>query len=211
MTERVQIHEPFHDAAQQHEADMLGMYVFLATEIMLFGGLFATIYVTRALNPQEVVEASKRMHVGIGAVNTAVLLTSSLLVALAVVAARAGRARRVVLLLGGAVLLGLLFLGLKIYEYSLEYADGLLPVLSDPGRYSGPVEHHFLNLYLAATGLHAVHLTIGLLLLSGLAWRIGRAGLTLPHRAVTVEACGLYWHFVDVVWVFLFPALYLVR
>lgn len=211
MAERVNLHEPYSEAGQQHEADMLGMYVFLASEIMLFGGLLAVIFVIRALHMHDVVTASKKMHLWIGAANTAVLLTSSLCVALAVVAARAGRARRTAFLLSGAIGLGLVFLGLKGLEYTLEYRDGLLPVPGVRTHFSGPVEELFMNLYLIATSLHALHLAIGICLLSFFAWRIGWSRLFLPGRAVSVEVTGLYWHLVDVIWVLLFPALYLAR
>ncbi|OHV80981.1 cytochrome c oxidase subunit 3 [Ensifer sp. LCM 4579] len=211
MSENVQRHEPYRDARQQHEADMMGMYVFLSTEVMLFGGIFLAIFVLRLQHPEAFVEASKRMHVFIGAFNTAVLLTSSLAVAIAVHGARQGAARLSTALFGGAAGLGVVFLGLKALEYRKEYEDGLLPVVSDPGRFSSPIEHLFMNLYLVATALHATHLAIGILLLAGLAWRIGRGNLKLPERAIVVVICGLYWHFVDVVWVFLYPVLYLAR
>jgi cytochrome c oxidase subunit 3 len=187
------------------------MYVFLGTEIMLFGGVFAAIFVARLLHPAEVVEASKRMHLFVGAINTAVLLTSSLAVALAVLSARAAMARRSAAFLVGAALLGLTFLGLKAFEYSEEYREGLLPIFSDTPRFSSPAEQLFMNLYLLATGLHAVHVTIGIALLAGLAVRLARNSLRLPNRTIVVETCGLYWHLVDVIWVFLYPALYLAR
>jgi cytochrome c oxidase subunit 3 len=211
MTERVELHEPFRDARQQHAADMMGMYIFLASEAMLFGGLFLVIYVARIVHPREVVEASRQMHVFIGAANTAVLLTSSLLVALAVHAARAAMRSRAVVLLAGAAVLGLVFLGLKAFEYFQEYRDGVFPVLSDFGHFPNPTERLFMDIYLVATGLHAVHVAIGMALLSGLAMRLGRRSIELPRRAVVVEVCGLYWHLVDVIWVFLYPALYLAR
>jgi cytochrome c oxidase subunit III len=211
MSERVMLHEPFHAHRQQHEADMMGIYIFLATELMLFGALLAVIFMVRVLHPHEVVEASKRMHVFIGAINTALLLTSSLAVALAVNAARAAMTRRAAWFLAAAAVLGLGFLALKGWEYAKEYRDGLLPVNNALPGFSGPVEHLFMNLYLIATGLHAVHLTIGIALVAGLAGGLGRGALPLPGRAVVVESCGLYWHLVDVVWVFLYPALYLAR
>ncbi|MGF7163327.1 cytochrome c oxidase subunit 3 [Rhodoligotrophos appendicifer] len=211
MTDRVQLHEPYSDSGQQHEADMMGMSVFLASEIMLFGGLVIAILVIRYLHPAETVEASKSLHLWIGALNTVVLLTSSLLVALGVTAARAASAWWTTRCLFGVAILGLVFLGLKTYEYSLEYADGVLPVLSDPPRFSGSIEHLFMNVYLMATGLHAVHVSIGIALLAGLAWRVGRGGLQLPQETVTIEVSGLYWHLVDVIWVFLYPILYLAR
>ena len=100
---------------------------------------------------------------------------------------------------------------MKGYEYGLEYRDGLLPAVSDPERFSRPVEHLFMDLYFIATGLHAVHVSIGILLLAGLAWRVWQGWLALPRRAVVVEISGLYWHLVDVIWVFLYPVLYLAR
>jgi cytochrome c oxidase subunit 3 len=203
--------EPYVDTAQQREAAILGMYIVLATEIMLFGGLFAAIAVARVLHPAEMVEASKRTHVFIGAANTAILLTSSLLVARAVAAARAGNARRAAGGLVGAAGLGLGFLALKAVEYGRERAEGLLPGLSEPERFARPAERLFMDLYLVATGLHAVHVTIGIAVLFVLALRLRLGRLALPRRAVVVETCGLYWHLVDIVWAFLFPALYLIR
>jgi cytochrome c oxidase subunit 3 len=211
VAERVSVHEPFRDAGRQHEADVTGMYIFLGTEMMLFGGLFAAIFVTRFLHPQDVVETSKRLHVVLGAVNTAILLTSSLSVALAVRAARAAARGRAAVFLILAAVLGAGFLGLKAYEYVSEYREGLLPLPALPLHVASPAGHLFLNLYLVATGLHALHLTIGIILIAALAFRIWQGWLPLPRRAIVAETCGLYWHFVDVVWVFLYPALYLVR
>lgn len=211
MTDRVQVHDPYQAAGQQHEADMMGMYLFLATELMLFGGLCIVIVIYRFMHPEEVVAASARLHLWIGAINTVVLLTSSLAVAAAVQAAEQARAGKSASWLVVAAGLGLCFLGLKAYEYHEEYKEGLLPVVSDPARFAGPVEHLFMNLYLFATSLHAVHLTIGIALVLGLAWRVWRGGVPLPRQAVTVEVSGLYWHLVDIVWVFLYPILYLAR
>jgi cytochrome c oxidase subunit 3 len=211
MTEHVQVHEPYGEAGQQHDADMMGMYLFLGTEIMLFGGLCAVILIYRNIHPEEVVAASRKLHLWIGAINTLVLLTSSLAVAAAVHAARAARHRSAAAWLATAALLGLAFLGIKGFEYFKEYQEGLLPLLSQPARFSGPVDQLFMNLYLFATSLHAIHLTIGIALVAGLAWRLYRYRLPLPRQAVTVEMTGLYWHLVDVVWVFLYPFLYLAR
>lgn len=202
---------PYVDAEQQRAASLMGMYVFLGSEIMLFGGLFAAALVIRLLYPHEVVEASKSLHVWIGAINTAVLLTSSLAVAMAVQAARAAQQRLTVALFVTAALLGVAFLAIKAIEYSLEYADGVLPGFSDPGRFTGRVDHLFMNLYLIATALHALHVTVGVLLLSGVATLVKRQTLQLPRRAIVVENTGLYWHLVDAIWVFLYPVLYLAR
>ncbi len=211
MTEPLRVREPFSEAGQQHEADMLGMYLFLATEIMLFGGLFAAIAVVRTLHPEAFVDASRRTHFYLGGLNTIILLTSSAAVALAVVAARKGTARRAAVRLAAAALLGLGFLALKALEYARESAEHLLPLPGAPTRFSGPAEQLFMNPYLIATGLYAVHVAIGVMLLAGLALRIASGRFSLRERAVTVELCGLYWHLVDVIWVFLYPALYLAR
>lgn len=202
---------PYVDAEQQRAAGLMGMYVFLGSEIMLFGGLFAAALVIRVVHPHEVVEASKSLHVWIGALNTAVLLTSSLAVAIAVHAARTAERRLVVILLAVAAALGVAFLAIKAFEYSLEYADGVLPGFNDPGRFTGRIDHLFMNLYLIATALHALHVTVGVVLLSGVAALVGSERLRLPRRSIVVENTGLYWHLVDAIWVFLYPVLYLAR
>jgi cytochrome c oxidase subunit 3 len=200
----------FEDIGQQRQASKLGAFIFLGTEVMLFGGLFAALLVMRLLHPAEVVEASKRLHFVVGGVNTLILLTSSLAVAIAVTAARDG-SRRSVLFLGAAALLGLGFLGVKAVEYAMEYREGLLPLFVPSPRFSGPVEHLFMNVYLVATGLHAVHVAVGVTLLAGTAVRLGVRSLPIPERAIVVEVVGLYWHLVDVIWVLLYPVLYLAR
>lgn len=211
MAERVEVHEPFADPAQQHAADMLGMYIFLASEIMLFGGLFAILFVCRLLHPQEIVAASKELHLWIGGINTAILLTSSLAVAIAVQMARRGSRRAVAVSLSAAAALGVGFLILKAIEYRLEYNDGLLPGFDTASKFASPATHLFMNIYLISTALHAVHLSIGILLLVGLVWKLLRRSLQVPKRASVIEVSGLYWHLVDVIWIFLYPALYLIR
>jgi cytochrome c oxidase subunit III len=200
----------FDDLEQQHEADTLGMWTFLATEVLFFGGLFAASVVYRGLYPAAWAEASHHTQFWLGTINTAVLLCSSLSMALSVDAAQAGRSRAVALLLALTALLGTAFLGVKAYEYYLEYADRLVPGLNFAfeGANAGPVRL-FFTLYFIMTGLHAVHLTIGIAImavLAVLAWR-GRFG---DGRYMPVEIAGLYWHFIDVVWVFLYPLIYLV-
>ena len=210
MTEPVTLRPPFTDREQQHAADLMGAYVFLGSEVMLFGGLFAAIALARVQHPAETVAASRALHLWIGAANTALLLTSSLAVALAVAAARLGRRGPAIRALLAAAGLGPGFLALKAVEYRAEYREGLLPVPGGDAALVEPAHRLFMTLYLVATGLHAVHLGIGLLLVLGLALRL-RRGLPLPGCGVTVEVCGLYWHLVDLVWVFLYPVLYLAR
>ncbi len=202
----VTLSEPFARRDQQREADFLGMYLFLASEIMLFGGIIALLFADRFRHPGAAEQAAARLDIWIGTANTAVLLTSSLLVALAVVAARAGRSRAVGAWLGGTVVLGLCFLGLKGVEYAKDFAEGVTPVLghATPGAL-------FINLYFVATVLHAVHLTIGISLMAWVGARVWIGKVRTPNQSIVIEMTGLYWHFVDVVWVFLFPLLYLPR
>ncbi|TWB12428.1 cytochrome c oxidase subunit 3 [Nitrospirillum amazonense] len=197
--------------ARQRETTLMGMYLFLGSEIMLFGGLFAVALALRLMHPQEIVAASKHLHYGIGAANTVVLLTSSLAVALAVAAAEAGKIKGTVVGLQAGAGLGIGFLALKAVEYVSEYHERLLPALAPPEAFANPAAHLFMDLYLIATSLHAVHVTIGVGLLAGLALRVHHRSLALPRQATGVEVVGLYWHLVDVIWIFLYPVLYLVR
>lgn len=192
---------------RQNDADHFGMLIFLATEVLIFGGVFAVAFALRAEHAEYAL-ASKQMHYWIGGINTAVLLTSSALVALMVEAVRAGRAKLAGWLLGGSIALGLVFLGLKFTEYALEYRDGVVPILADANLHGG-VERLFMDLYFVATGLHALHVTVGLCLLASLLWPFGRA--RRDRTAVFAGNAALYWHLVDIVWVFLYPTLYLAR
>ena len=211
MTDRIEIHEPYVAASQQREADMMGIYIFLATEMMLFGGLFAVAYVMRILHSDDYVQSSRHLHVWYGGINTVVLLTSSLAVALGVQAARLARSRHAAYCLLVAALRGIAFLGIKLAEYATEYGEHLLPIPGAVVEFRSPVEHQFMNFYFVATMLHAVHLTIGILLLIGVAAMLLRPSWRTRSPAMTVTVSGIYWHFVDVVWIFLYPALYLAR
>ena len=198
----------FPSLARQNEAGRLGMMIFLATEIMLFGGIFAAALVLRLSHPAEYAAASKEMHLWFGGINTAVLLTSSLLVALAVEATRAGKAKGAGWLLGAAIGLGIIFLAIKGGEYWLEYKDGVVPGLSAARLFGGPHEL-FMNLYFTGTGLHAFHVTAGLVLLGMMIWPVGAA--RRQEDAILIGNAALYWHLVDIVWIFLYPTLYLAR
>lgn len=211
MAEGHSITEPYRDSRQQREAAMMGMYIFLASEIMLFGGIFVVLGVMRLNHPSDVVEASRALHVWIGAINTALLLTSSLFMALAVEDAKHGHRRGASARFVAAALLGVAFLAIKAYEYFSEYQEGMLPGFGMDPKITTPVRRAFMDLYLVATGLHAVHLGIGILLLLSLAIRMATRRVPLPERAIVPITAGLYWHLVDVIWVFLYPMLYLVR
>lgn len=188
---------------------MMGMYIFLASETMLFSGLFLVALYLRLEHASEVVAASRQMHYFIGAANTALLLSSSFLVALAVEAAHMGRARPVALATAG--LLGLGFLALKAVEYWMEYGEKVLPLPGAATDFSSSTQHAFMNLYLIATVLHAVHLSIGIGLIATLTLRLLSGTLHMPARSVVVTNAGLYWHLVDVIWIFLYPVFYLAR
>ena len=211
MSDYVTLREPYAARRQQSDADFLGMYVFLATEAMLFGALMCLTFMYRAEHPQASALAARHMQLWIGAANTGILLTSSLFVALGVQAAREGGRRMTAGMLGAAIALGVLFLALKGAEYGLDYKDGLMPVVGHPSPVREGPAGLFIDLYFIATALHALHMAIGLAVLGTTAALVLRGAKQLPQQAVVVEMSGLYWHFVDVVWVFLFPLFYLAR
>jgi cytochrome c oxidase subunit 3 len=203
---------------QQHEASTLCMWTFLATEIMLFGGLFTTYSVYRSWYPEAFANGSSHLNVTLGGINTAVLIGSSLTMALAVHAAQTGHRSRIVLFIALTALLGSAFLGIKAYEYYVDYREYLIPGFRfHPEEWvrAGIANHAqhvmlFFFLYFCMTGLHALHMVIGLtfLLVVGIAAHRGRFS---PEHYSPVELMGLYWHFVDVVWIFLLPLLYLIH
>lgn len=203
--------EQFEEPRQQTEADLLGMWVFVATEVLMFGGLFAGYAVYRLQLGQAFAAASTHLHLWLGAANTVVLLTSGVTMSLTEPAVRHGRRRRLLLLLTATMALGVLFLGIKGYEYSRELQAKLMPILGLPFEYPGAEPEKaqlFFNFYYAMTGLHALHMLVGLGLLAVmtcLAWR-----WRVPDRlARQIRIAGMYWAFVDIVWLFIFMALYL--
>lgn len=207
----------FEDLGQQREAATLGMWVFLATEILIFGALFTGLAVYRVLYPISFEVASEHLNWEIGGINTVVLLGSSLTMALAVHAAHTGQRGRAVVCLLLTAGLGALFMALKALEYYLDYRDGLIPSTAwgfrpeawlDAGADPGQVKL-FLMFYYIMTGLHAVHLTIGIGVVLVIA-TLAAQGRYTPEYYTPVEVSGLYWHFVDVVWIFLLPMLYLI-
>jgi cytochrome c oxidase subunit 3 len=197
----------FYSMAQQLEASILGMWVFLVTEIMFFGGLFMAYIVYRTMYPQAWVDGSHHLNVPLGAVNTVVLICSSLTMALAVRSAQTGSRRGQVINLILTMLFGATFLVVKYFEYSDKFAHHLVPGPNfDPTLAQG--QQLFFSLYFIMTGIHALHMVVGLGLMSVIlfmAWR----GRFSPEYYGPVEISGLYWHFVDIVWIFLFPLLYL--
>jgi cytochrome c oxidase subunit 3 len=209
--ERAHLAHQFYTQEQQHEASTLGMWVFLATEVMVFGALFTGYTAYRAKYPDSFAEASRHLNLLIGAINTVVLLTSSLTMALAVYAARLGQKKMLVRCLILTALLGTVFMALKAVEYYEDYTDNLVPRLAfQPGEWKAPGEVElFLMFYYIMTGLHALHLTVGIAVMAVIAYLAWR-GAYSPEYYSPVEVAGLYWHFVDVIWIFLLPLLYLV-
>ena len=204
----------FSSREQQAFAGTFGMWVFIASELLLFGPLlFAYLYL-RVHFPQACAAASRHTDFALGTVNTGVLLTSSLLMARAGQCASAGRRRPAAVLLAATAALGLAFLAVKGWEYHAEYGEHLFPGAGFHPERAGvaqqlPGMELFFVLYFAMTGLHALHLAVGILACLWLA-----LGLRQPPRAgpddTVAELAGLYWHFIDVIWIFLYPLLYLV-
>ena len=205
----------FDSLEQQQTAATLGMWMFLATEVMFFGGMFAGYAVYRWRYPAAWIEGSSHLDTLWGTINTCVLLTSSLTVALSVYEAQMGRRRRLVWMLVATMVLGAAFLGIKFYEYYHKWEENLIPVpgfkLSHATNPEVPQElvRMFYGFYFAMTGFHALHMIIGLGLYTWLVVRARRGEFSTEYHT-PVEIVGLYWHFVDIVWVFLFPLLYLV-
>jgi cytochrome c oxidase subunit 3 len=198
----------FDQIEQQHYAARLGMWVFLATELMFFGPLFLGYLYGRLEIPGAFADASRHTKVWLGTLNTALLLSSSTSMALAVEASRNGERDWVQRLLGLTAVLGLVFLIIKGIEYRQEWNEHLFPgrafVYATPLRDGAQL---FYIVYFATTALHALHLTIGIVMVLSLLW--GCRYASPLYRPEHVEVGGLYWHFVDIVWIFLYPMLYL--
>jgi cytochrome c oxidase subunit 3 len=212
----------FENLEQQRDAMTLGMWIFLASEVLFFGGVFVAYAVVRYGKPQGFALGSRQLSEVLGGINTAMLLTSSLTMALAVWSAQTGKRQFLLLFLGLTMVLGASFIGVKMWEWNHEAEHHLVPGMHrfDPhdenGKPLSPDEHDvngmhlFFIFYFTITGLHALHMLVGLGVLGTqlvLAWRsdFGIADYT------PIELAGLYWHFVDIVWIFVFPLLYLLR
>lgn len=188
----------------------LGMWVFLASEVLFFGVLFVGYMATRLHHPQGFAAGSRETDLILGTTNTAVLLTSSLTIALATLYAQGRRLQTAAWLLAITILLGCTFLSLKFLEYAHDYHKDLVPWLTFAAKEPDPVGmKQFFLLYFVMTGAHAVHLIAGLTLVAVLFRRALRAA-QLAKTAQAIELGALYWHLVDIIWIFLFPLLYLV-
>ena len=195
---------------QQQEAATLGMWIFLVTEVMFFGGLFMAYLLYRMWYPEAWSEGSEELSIKLGGTNTMVLIASSLTMAMGVRAAQTDKQRETVTWLLLTMVLGLTFLVIKFFEYREKYELHHIPGpnFSFEGPYGDQVEI-FFSLYFAMTGLHALHMVVGFVLMSVITWMAHRRRFS-SQWYTPVELAGLYWHFVDIVWIFLFPLLYLV-
>jgi cytochrome c oxidase subunit 3 len=200
----------FDDLDQQQDAVTLGMWVFLSTEILFFGGIFLGYAVYRSMYHAAFAEASKQLDIVLGTLNTAVLLCSSLTMAMGVHYAQLNNRRLLVIFLILTMILGAVFLGIKFYEYYQKFEENLIPGAGM--KWEGPNAHQvslFFLFYFIMTGMHAVHMIIGIGMMTVLLVLSANRKITSIYYT-PIEAGGLYWHFVDIVWVFLFPLLYLV-
>jgi len=209
--ETLALREQFDTVEQQKDASTLGMWIFLITEIMFFGGMFLAYTIYRSSYPGIFAISSSSLNVYIGAANTVVLLCSSFTMVLAVRSAQLGRQKAIIFNLILTLILGFIFLGVKAYEWNEKFVEHHVP---GPGFHfvgiaqQGPSQL-FFSLYFAMTGLHALHMVVGVGILTWLIVK-ARQGTFTAEYMTPVDVAGLYWHFVDIIWIFLFPLLYLI-
>ena len=211
--ETLALREQFDTAAQQKEIATLGMWVFLITEIMFFGGMFLAYTIYRSSYPNVFGQASSSMNVYLGALNTVVLICSSFTMVLAVRGAQLGRRMTTILFLALTLLLGLVFLGIKAIEWTEKFHEHHVPgptfhLEGVPPELQGQAQL-FFSLYFAMTGLHALHMVVGAGIVSVMIWYTYKGRFTAEYMT-PIDITGLYWHFVDIIWIFLFPLLYLI-
>jgi cytochrome c oxidase subunit 3 len=202
--------EQFDDAVQQREASTLGMWAFIATEVLFFGVLFAGYAFCRVQFPEAFIEASRHTDVWLGTIETAVLLASSCAAALAVREVQLGGRRAASGLLVVTATLGVAFIVMHGFEYAAEYRESLIPGIryTQYGAHAAAMQLFFC-LYYFITGFHGLHVSIGVVLLLVMAWRTWQ-GMFDQHYHTPLEMVALYWHLVDIVWIFVYPVIYLV-
>jgi len=215
----------FETAEQQREAAGFGMWLFLLTEIMFFGGLFMAYLLYRNWYYDAFVSASNSISMPLGLLNTIVLISSSFTMAMGVWSAETQNKKLLQMFLGLTILLGVIFLGIKSIEYTQKFQEHHVPGASfdiadfvhPPNAKEKPLgvdmankTQIYFSLYFAMTGVHAVHMIIGIAILFVLLWK-ARTGVYTSGYVQPIENFGLYWHFVDIVWIFLFPFLYLIN
>jgi cytochrome c oxidase subunit 3 len=200
----------FENLQQQYDSTTFGMWVFLVQEILFFGALFCAYAVYRAMYPGAYHAGAQHLDITLGCFNTVVLITSSLTMALAVRCAQLGRNKGVFGYLAATQVLGFVFLGVKAVEYTHKWHEHLIPgkYFQFDGPYAQQAQIYF-SMYFAMTGMHALHMVIGAGLLFYFMWKAWNNTYSEDYYG-PVEIMGLYWHFVDIVWIFLFPMLYLI-
>ncbi|MBI4366026.1 MAG: cytochrome c oxidase subunit 3 family protein [Deltaproteobacteria bacterium] len=207
-TPHVQHH--FATAEQQYESSKLGLWLFLVTEILLFGGLFVAYIMYRGLYPDLFHEASGHLNRILGCVNTVVLISSSWTMAMAVRCTQRNDANKANQFLMGTFFFAALFLIVKYVEYAHKFHEGLLPgAYFTNAHFAHPKAALFFSLYFMMTGLHGVHVAVGMGLIAWV-WRRSNKGHFSAAYATPVEMTGIYWHLVDLIWIYLFPLLYLI-
>lgn len=210
--ESLALREQFDTAHQQKDASTLGMWIFLITEVMFFGGMFAAYTIYRATYPTVFAIASTSLNVTVGAINTCVLLLSSFTMVMAVRAGQLGNRKLIVIFLILTLIFGITFLGVKAYEWTEKYNEHHMPGQAafhlEGTPLQGPAKL-FFSLYFAMTGLHALHMVVGVGILTWLILET-RKGQYSAEYYTPIDISGLYWHFVDIIWIFLFPLLYLI-
>jgi cytochrome c oxidase subunit 3 len=201
----------FTTAEQQADAGKIGMWLFLVTEILLFGGLFVGFAIMQGLHPEAFLQAHRHLDRTLGFINTVVLLSSSYTMVMAVWSAQNERRKRLIVYLLLTIAFAGVFLGIKYIEYSHKFHEGLLP-----GRFyhhagdTVPGQFMFFSFYFMMTGLHGLHILGGIVAISWVLRRAIRGDFS--HKYYTpVDLVGLYWHLVDVIWIYLFPLLYLIK
>lgn len=200
----------FSDMEQQTESAKLGMWLFLLTEILLFGGVFVAYTIFRNWHHEMFVNAHKALDVRLGGINTVVLIVSSLTMALAIRDMQLGKKARCMINLLTTIALALVFLVIKYFEYAHKFHVGQLP-----GQWytytgiEGTNPHVFFSIYFLLTGIHAFHIIVGISLITWIFLRVKRNDFSADYYA-PIENVGLYWHLVDLIWIFLFPLLYLI-
>ena len=206
----IETHEQFSNPAQQKHAAELGMWAWLLTELLLFGGLFLIALVLRYQYPDSVHAAALHLKFWIGAANTAILICSSLTMSGAIVLSRLGGQRWMVRCMLATAALGSLFLVLKGSEWFTDWQEHMTPFLPGPYALEGDAQSRlFVNLYFVTTALHGLHLTTGVAILLGLTWMAKQPDFLAKHQN-RIEIYGLYWHFIDLIWIMAFSVLYVV-
>lgn len=194
---------------QQFDASKIGMWLFLATEVLLFGGLFVGFALQQAAHPAAFVEAHHHLDKSLGALNTVVLLFSSFTMVMAVHAASTNQRKKLIVNLIITLACAGAFLVVKYFEYAHKFHDGLLPGLFYKGAVDPPNQFIFFSFYFMMTGLHGLHIVGGMIAISWVLWRSLRGDFDSTYYA-PVDLVGLYWHLVDLIWIYLFPLLYLI-